>query len=400
MAVHSNLSDFQESFERLIQYCEQEGFKGWDPYDGLNSKIFQATPLKYWDFARLAWIQLFKRNPINLRKPMLIAKEYNAMGIGLFLTGYCNLYKLAKSGSNAFGSSDDLLNRISELAELLLTLRSEGYSGSCWGYNFDWQARRLFFFPKHTPTVVATCFGASALFKAYEITQNQKFLDAALDSANFITKDLNRTPHKGEFLFSYSALKGNDTVFNASLLGSKVLSQCYHYTKNEERIDLARKSIQACVNSQGEDGSWVYGLLPVQSWIDSFHTGFNLDAIKVYRDVTGDSDFDESVSKGFQFYIDNFFEEDGRPKYYHDRVFPIDIHCPGQLFVVIDQFDGYEKNKALVEKVLSWTIANMQDKKGYFYYQIKKPISSKIPYMRWSQAFMFYGMSHYFSSIK
>jgi hypothetical protein len=37
----------------------------------------------------------------------------------------------------------------------------------------------------------------------------------------------------------------------------------------------------------------------------------------------------------------------------------------------------------------------MQDKKGYFYYQLKKGWSSKIPYMRWSNAFMFNAMSHY-----
>ena len=37
----------------------------------------------------------------------------------------------------------------------------------------------------------------------------------------------------------------------------------------------------------------------------------------------------------------------------------------------------------------------MQDKKGFFYYQLKKGISSKIPYMRWSNAFMFYSMSYY-----
>lgn len=32
------------SFSALKSYCEQEHFKGWDPYDGLNSKVFQAIP--------------------------------------------------------------------------------------------------------------------------------------------------------------------------------------------------------------------------------------------------------------------------------------------------------------------------------------------------------------------
>ncbi|MDY3009338.1 MAG: delta-aminolevulinic acid dehydratase, partial [Sodaliphilus sp.] len=48
--------------------------------------------------------------------------------------------------------------------------------------------------------------------------------------------------------------------------------------------------------------------------------------------------------------------------------------------------------------VLRWTIKHMQDKKGYFYYQLKKGISSKISYMRWSNAFMFCALSYYLLS--
>ena len=84
------------SFLKLKAYCEKEQYKGWDPYDGLNSKVFQSTPLKKWRFARLAWIQAFKRNPINLRSVLLVPKQYNSKGIGLFLSAYCNLYKIAE----------------------------------------------------------------------------------------------------------------------------------------------------------------------------------------------------------------------------------------------------------------------------------------------------------------
>jgi hypothetical protein len=33
------------------------------------------------------------------------------------------------------------------------------------------------------------------------------------------------------------------------------------------------------------------------------------------------------------------------------------------------------------------------EKKGYFYYQKRKKISAKIPYMRWAQAWMFYALT-------
>ena len=390
------MSDPVASFKALKSYCEAENFAGWDPYDGLNSKVFQALPLKKWDLARLAWIQGFKRSPVNFRELLLVPKGHNPMGIGLFLSGYCNLYHLAKGGDLTFGTADEIRDKINKLAHLLENLKSEGYSGACWGYNFDWQARQIFLFPSGTPNVVVTAFCAVPLYEAYEITREKAFLNLALSSARFVTEDLRRTPHNGGFLFSYSPVSGNDTVYNASLLGAKLLTYAYKYSKNTEYRDLAREATMAACRGQNPDGSWIYGLLPVQSWIDSFHTGFNLDAINTYQQVTGDFAFQNELEKGFQYYLENFFEKDGTPKYYHDKTYPVDIHSPGQLLVTLKSLGKTRQHRDLAEKVLGWTIRNMQDKKGYFYYQLKKGWSSKIPYMRWSNAFMFHAMTCYF----
>ena len=160
------------SFKRLKDYCEEEQYKGWDPYDGLNSKVFQALPLlKKSAFFREVMIQGFKRSPVNLRPLMQVPKEHNAKGIGLFLQGYCNLVKTVRRHPelvSVLGTEDALLAKVSEVAELLVSIQSQGhYHGACWGYNFDWQARGGLFFPKYTPTVVATNFCATALMEAF-----------------------------------------------------------------------------------------------------------------------------------------------------------------------------------------------------------------------------------------
>lgn len=386
----------ETSFLRLRTYCEAEHYKGWDPYDGLNSAIFQATPFRHWDIARLVLIQLCKRSPVNLRPLLRVPKQHNAKGIGLFLNGYCNLYRLAIKGDTRFGTPDQLQAIIDEVATLLLSLQSKGYSGACWGYNFDWQARRLFFFPAHTPTVVATSFCATALFSAYEATGNSDYLEAALSSGNFVLRDLNRRPCDGGFLLSYSPMKENDSVYNASLLGAKLLSYCYHHTADPVFRNTAREIVSAACAGQANDGSWIYGLLPAQSWIDSFHTGYNLDGIYHYMRLCKDQSFSPNLEKGLDYYINNFFLGDGTPKYYHDKTYPIDIHCPGQLLVTADVLDSWSSMAGLCHKVLDWTVHHMQDDKGYFYYQLKKGVSSKISYMRWSNAFMFNALSHYF----
>lgn len=389
-----------ESLASLKRYCEKEEFKGWDPYDGLNSRLFQAIPfLKRSALCRLVTIQGFKRCPVNLRRLALVPKQHNAKGIGLFLQGYCNLYHLVgddKAMSEFFGTQDEIKQQIDSLAELLISMQSQGeYHGACWGYNFDWQARRLFLFPKYTPTVVATNFCATALMEAYEITRNQEYLDVALSSAEFVMEDLHRTPYADGFLFSYSPLKGNDTVFNASLLGSRLLSFCYRYTRDERYLEAAKSSIKACCAGQKDSGAWVYGMLPVQSWVDSFHTGYNLDALIAYQQNTGDNSFDGYIEKGFKYYIENFFENDGCPKYYDNKKWPIDIHCPGQLMVTVARLERYSDCGELVGKVVDWAIDKMQSPKGFFYYQLKPGINSKISYMRWSNAFMFCALSYY-----
>ena len=161
---------------------------------------------------------------------------------------------------------------------------------------------------------------------AYEETKEQEYLDVALSSAQFVLHDLHRTPHEGGFLFSYSPLQGNDTVYNASLLGSRLLAYCYHYTGDETMKEAARESVQACCAGQREDGAWVYGMLPVQSWVDSFHTGYNLDALEGYEQMTDDKGFHEYVERGLDYYLTHFFEQDGCPKFYDNLKYTIDIH--------------------------------------------------------------------------
>jgi len=376
-----------ESLSKLEKYCNQEEFKGWDPYDGLNSRLFQAIPIISKNrLAKLIWIQGFKKSPINLRKITGVKKDYNPKALGLFLSGYCNLYHI--------NPKQQYIDQISFFATKLRELDHKDWSGSCWGYNFDWQAR-AFFQPKNTPTVVATTFISNALLDTYKITGDKKLLENARSACNFILKDLNRTyDKKGNFAFSYSPLD-KSVVFNASLLGSNLLARVYSFTGENKLIEEAKKSIDFCCDYQKEDGSWSYGILPFHHWIDNFHTGYNLECIASYMKYSKDHSYKSQLAKGYNYYINTFFTEEGISKYYSNSIYPIDIHSSAQLVITLVKLNKFSEQKILVDKVLNWTIENMQSKKGYFYYQINKYFSSKISYMRWGQAWMFYALSTY-----
>ncbi|MBS1741503.1 MAG: delta-aminolevulinic acid dehydratase [Bacteroidetes bacterium] len=381
------LTKFHESFKKLAAYCEKEQFKGYDPYDGLNSKLFQSIPLiPRSRIMRLAWIQFFKRSPLNLRKVVGIKKEYNPKALGLFLSAYCILYKHDKNPAH--------VKSIEFFVEKIEACRTKGYSGACWGYNFDWESR-AFFQPKFTPTIVASSFIANALMDAYDITGDEKLLTTARSTCDFILKDLNRTHDAaGNYAFSYSPLD-NSVVFNASLLGARLLARVYSHTKETSLISESKKAVAFCVNYQKEDGSWSYGTLPFHQWIDNFHTGYNLECISDYMKYSRDISYSEVLHKGFKYYIETFFTNEGVSKYYSNSIYPIDIHAPSQLIITLQKLGKMDAHKELMDKVINWTIDHMQSKEGFFRYQVNKYVTSKIPYMRWSQAWMFVSLSIY-----
>ena len=382
------MNKMYKSFLKLKSYCEQEEFKGYDPYDGLTSKFFRSIPIvRDIRFCRLAWLQLFKRLPINFRPLVGIAKQHNAKGLGLFLSGYCNLYRI--------DGNRDHLNQAILLAEKLVSLQSVGYSGACWGYYFDWQAR-AFFQPENTPTVVASTYVSSAFLDLYDLTKNEKYLNIARSTCDFVLNDLNRTfDEDGCFAFSYSPLD-KSVVFNASLLGSRILSRVYSYTNESHLKEEAEKSVAFCCKHQKNDGSWAYGTYEFHQWLDNFHTGFNLECISDYIKFTGDMRYQSNFELGLKYYLETFFTEGGIAKYYHNQMYPVDIHSPSQLIVTLYKTGQFKQKRELAGRVLNWTIDNMQSNKGYFYYQIKKRLSSRIPYMRWAQSWMFYAFSIYF----
>jgi hypothetical protein len=384
------------SLQKLENYCSLEGWKGWDPYDGLNSKVFKALPIiNKSTLVKMAWIQFFKHNPVNLRPLMLVPKGFNAKGTGLFLSGYCNIYNAQTVAGHEFiAGQEKLAQKIIFLADMLCAFKSAGYSGACWGYNFDWQSR-AFFLPCNTPTVVVTSFVVEALLKAHEISKSDKYLEIALSSAEFIRNDLNRIEKQRGYMFSYSPLD-HRAVYNASLLGTKTLSLIYHYTGNEEYRQMARDTAQAVCDVQHEDGSFPHSDQVGNQWRDSFHTGFKLESLACFQRYCADESCKANIEKGFTYWLEHFFDQEtGVALYYENNRDLIDLHCAAQSVPTFYSLGEFNARQQLITRIMLWAVHHMQDKRGYFYFQKRKNHMIKIPYMRWPNAWMFYGMSYY-----
>ena len=372
--------------ERLLGYCKSENWEGYDPFDGLNSCMFQSLPiLKNSNIARIIFLQLNKKSPVNFRRILGVPRGRNPKGLGLFLWSYAELFRLT--------GNSEYLEKIDFFLDLLERLKSKGYSGNCWGYNFDWQSR-AFFLPKFTPTIVNSSFVGHALLDTYQFTAKERALEMALPISRFILSDLNRDEDSRKICFSYSPLD-NVFVHNANLLGGSLLIRLHRFIQDEELKKVALASLAYSMSYQREDGSWYYAETDYQRWIDSFHTGFNLQGVLYFLEEGFGLEYEAAFNKGVKFYAENFFHGDGAPKYHNDRTYPLDIHSAAQALVFFSRIKGYED---LEQKIMRWMLENMQDKRGFFYYQKNRFYTNKIPYMRWSEAWALHALTDYLLS--
>jgi hypothetical protein len=168
----------------------------------------------------------------------------------------------------------------------------------------------------------------------------------------------------------------------------------YKLTGNSRLLDPALDVARYSAARQRPDGSWPYAEDDGQHWIDNFHTGYNLCALASIGHMLSTTEFQPALRRGLAFYRERFFREDGAPRYFHDRTYPLDIHSVAQsIITLVTLKDLHPDNLRLAHAVLQWALENMWDDRGYFYYRVLRLGTIRTSYMRWSQAWMLLAMS-------
>ena len=376
---------YQTVLLSLIKQIQNSNYQGWDPFDGLNSKFVRNSFIKDVPLLCLLWIQIFKRSPINFRKIAVVPQNYNVKGLALLIRAYITLYRI---------NEDKIyLEKAIYLAKTILTLKSNNRVHLCFGYNFHWEAR-AFSVPAFTPNMIVSSFVGQSFLDIYEVTSENIWLKYALDIGDFIETELILSENNDEICFGYIPDE-KVVVHNANLMGSCYFGRLNHIVNNSKYKELSFKSSLFTVNRQLLDGSWYYGENDHHKWIDNFHTGFNLVSLKQIQDYLKNNLWLKNIEKGLNFHLKNHFMDDMTPKYYSNRLFPIDIHNYAQGIITTTIFGNFD----LAEKLLKNAINNMWDfDKKYFYYQKGRIFTNKINYIRWNQAWMFYAIACFFKS--
>jgi glycosyltransferase involved in cell wall biosynthesis len=381
----SRVPDTRESVDRvravamkLLAYCRKNDWAGYDPYDALNSRLFSALPFLNARVPRLCLTQALKRSPVNVRRLALIPKTQNPKAMALFLAA------LLRMGRSGHAGQDDLVR---VMIDRLTALRSRDDRYSCWGYSFPWQTRTIVV-PRWAPNLVCTSFVANALLDAYEQQGDPRCLVMAASAAKYIRRELYWTDGPAA-AFSYPIRASRVRIHNANFLGAALLCRVHTHTGDRQLLGPALNVARYSVSRQHADGSWDYGEEATQRWIDNFHTGYNLCALHSIGRSLETAEFEPAVRRGLAFYRSHFFREDGAPRYFHDRTYPIDIHCVAQSIITLVTLKDLDPgNVHLAQALCRWAIDNMWDDRGFFYYRVLRLGTIRTSYMRWSQAWM------------
>ncbi len=374
--------EIASSLDAVQRYVESRHYRGYDPGDGLTSFLRPLTLGGL--FAERLLQQAIWKSPVNIRPFVGVAPLESTKGRGFMAWGYLFRYK-------ADGSPVHLDKAVLCL-DWLDRNRESGRVGHCWGNHFDFTTRsgRM---KAHTPTIVWSGLIGQAFLEAFEQTQDERWLAIAASICRWVLTLPREVTSTGSCL-SYVP-DWQNSVHNSNLLGAALLARTARHTRSAELADVAREAVRYTCARQLADGAWWYGEEPKYHWIDNFHTAYNLDSIKRYTEYSRDESFRSALQTGYEYFKRTFFEPSGRPRYYHNRTFPIDIQCAAQAIDTFSYFSDVDPD-ALdhASLVARWTIANMQDRSGYFYYRRYPAMVARTPYFHWGQATTFKGLAH------
>lgn len=364
-----------EATRSLERWGAGRDWLGPDPYDALNGSRVPPLPTA---FARRAAIQLVKRSPVNLRRPLGIAPRHNSATIALLLSAYARRGTVAAEGR---------AERVRWCVEMLRHLCISGPSGASWGYHFDVETR-FFFYDAQTPNAIATSFAGLALLDAHALGGEaaEGTLELAESAGEFTLGSLTRTEGPGGAYFGY--FPGDRTpIHNANLLACGLLSQLALHTGREDFLQAARSGVGYALAHQRRDGSWPYAEGQVGDWVDGYHTGYVLDSLLRCHPALDDSAVLDAWRRGIDFYERRLFDPDGAPRFTAESRWPIDGICVAQAIETFAR-GGLIEPELLEASWRSFDFAQrrMRRRDGAYRFQRGPWWINPVPHVRWVQA--------------
>lgn len=385
----------ETALQATLDRAAQAGWAGADPYDGLLSRLGRiAIPLG--PLARMAVIQATLRFP-QFRRLANPPHSVNPKGLGLFL-GAVLRGRDTLGPRRALEVGGNLLDHLEGLA----TRRGRQIG---WGYPFPWQSR-FFYVPPRTANAVVTAMVGWHLLDWADHVGSTRARDLGQGAALCISEGLPHLPvgPDGAALAYVSGTAAK--IVNVSALGARLLLRvgkaaaggaggAVTSADGERVISQAERLTRFVLSEQLGDGAWRYGVDARGRWLDSYHTGFILEALLCLREL-GQRIPADAIDRGFVAY-EAFFDEDGGARYSREPGAPYDAHSAAQGIVTYAARagDGSEPRESRADaservyRIAEWCLDRLWiPERGHFAHRIDRGRRDEQEYTRWVQAWM------------
>jgi hypothetical protein len=370
---------------RLDAWGSERGWRGTDPYEGLNARRRALAPLKRSPLGRRLLIQAVKRSPLDLRRPLGIPRLASAVSVAWAISAY------ARNGFLAEGEAEQ---RLRDCLALLRSLRLSAFAEPSWGYQFDVETR-VFFYSSTTPNTIATAFAGLALLDAHASLGDPELLAEATEVGEFFIHRVPQTEDTPGAFFGY--LPGDRSpIHNSSMLVASLLGRVTAETGEDRFAAAAADAVRYTTARQRPDGSWPYGERPGLGWVDNFHSGYVLDALRTCADTgIAREEAEAAWNRGIRHYRANLFLPDGTPKYYPEKTYPIDAQCVAQgiqTLAIAARHDSSAGEQAW--NVLEFALRRMTRRDGLPIFQRRRLWANRAVHARWVASPMLLALSH------
>jgi hypothetical protein len=362
-----------EALDRIRAWGEARDWRGYDPYDALNSPLAPMLTLGL-SQGRRVFTQVVKRSPLNLRPLLRIRPELNAKAVALVASGYARL-GAARDDHAALAAATSWLD--------WLVGHSSSEVGLGWGYHFDVETR-FFGYARETPNVIATSFAAHALLDGSELIGDASWGDAAAQACEFLVSAL-LVEEPGRTYFRYLPAEG-ELVHNANVLGCSVLARTATVLQRPDIAEPVQSALASTLTAQRLDGSWPYSEGGSgRDWVDNFHTGYVLEGLAMCEAFA--SEAVTSLERGLVYWEQNLFLADGTPRYTSRMTYPVDAHNYAQaietwLAVTPHWADRLER----AERCAALLVQDLLNSRGHVDFQRHRHWRNRVPFVRWTTA--------------